>query len=86
MEKIIGISAKELLEQPKTPSTVKIENEEFVIIDEGYSFETSRCNDPFKLVVWIGHLTEKNWCTTEMISDLIDEFCKEYKYDRNWNC
>ena len=64
----------------KTPSLVMIENDEIRFISHGYWIELSKIKTRRDLIQWIHHLLEKQWVTTPMIRQFIEQVCKY----RNW--
>jgi len=41
-----------------------------------YQIEVGRCDSYPKIVYWVAHLSEKSWCTSEIINDFIDTVCR----------
>ncbi|WP_156181038.1 hypothetical protein [Desulfovibrio sp. TomC] len=46
-----------------------------------YPIEVDRCNTYPKIVKWVAALSEKPWCSCEVINDFIETACKENNLD-----
>ena len=46
-----------------------------------YQIAVNRCNTYSQIVWWIAQLSEKNWCTREIIFDFLETACKEHGLD-----
>jgi len=39
--------------------------------DRGYQIPLERCGNPIAVLDWLVHLSQKTWCTTEDLGDLV---------------
>jgi hypothetical protein len=46
-----------------------------------YFIEWDRCDSKDKILEWVFHLTEKSWCTVEILGQLIEEAANHHKMD-----
>lgn len=46
-----------------------------------YPIEVDRCDTYPKIVKWVAAISEKTWCTREVVFDFVETACSENKLD-----